>query len=429
MKLRYRLKQDDGFAIPSVLALFVILMGFSLMVAGADLRSHAKTRDAAAFVSSRTAAETALADALTTANTGTLATSSTNSATNTLVRNFLPAGKPGRSAATSVSQWAWWAERGSSPLNWTVHAIGVSAPTATSGAVELQAEMNGLAVSGVATTSAGFRYQIAPATGSTFAVSTLNETTMNAGAVTVAGYTPGVSGHDTSPVPLSAGGTYNGTGVTGDPRINLFNFSVNPQSERCRGTGCDNVTSYNEPVTADTSGIDQRFTTSCYNAAQRDWTASVAAGAATTATLPAGAACYDNVVFDRNTIVNGTPTSPTVLYVRGSVTVSPGIKVNAASASPYSSQLVIQSASDAAVSIQTDPSADPTQVAWQLWAPKATCGTSGDGNATFFGSITCARFAPSGTTLLAFDRSAAASASAVGVTTVWHLTPPRLVND
>lgn len=432
--LRRRLDphRDDGFVMVNVLMLIAILGVFTLIIAGSNLISNLKTRGQSQTIASRAAAEAALADALTTANTGTLGSTSSNTTTDPALTSFIPTGKPGRSQSTSTSAWAWWAEpRGTTAQSYLVHAIGQSTSSGAPGSVRLDATLTGLAVTGTTQTSGATSYLLAPRQGSAAAVTTRTETTLNSGNTTLAGYTPGTSTPDTEPVPLAVAGTYNATGLAQTPSITLYNWAQEPQPERCRGAGCDQAVSYNDAVDFTTTAISNQFATSCYDTAHRDWTASEAAGTSSTATLPAGSACYDNVTFDRNTTVTGTPATPTVLYVRGSVTVMPGVSVNAASTSPYSAQLQILSSASTPVTIQAGSQTNQTSAAWQLWAPNATCTVTGNGPVSLYGSITCNRFAPTGPVALLFDRSAAATPITVPATstaTVWQLGTPQLAS-
>jgi hypothetical protein len=149
------------------------------------------------------------------------------------------------------------------------------------------------------------------------------------------------------------------------------------------------------------------------------WVASKAATPGVLAS-PAAGKCYASLVFDINTTVTGTPANPTTIYVEGDITVGPGIKVNAASATPSAPSLLIYSVGPR-VAFDGSGATGPTLGAG-LWAPLAECATnSALRPVSIYGAIACTRLGNGGAWKFYYDDVFAVNAATLGGPKVWNL--------
>ena len=134
---------------------------------------------------------------------------------------------------------------------------------------------------------------------------------------------------------------------------------------------------------------------------------------------PAGV-CYETLNFDRDTTVSGTSAAPTVVYVRGDITVGPAVKVNIDSAAPAAPALLIYS-TGGRVTFDGTGASGPVMAAG-LWAPLAECATNGAFRpVSFFGSLVCSQIANNAPWRFNYDDQFAENAQTLGGPKAWSI--------
>jgi len=359
-------RRDDG-SLQLFLLVLLVTSGLVVVIVGATLSAVQKTRTSAELIAARAAAETALADAVTTLN------NNDNNITMPLTGEGVVDGKP-------VS-WSWTLNNRSTAATvvgagvGTVTAVGqMTAADGSVTSVRLTGDVEGMKVSGGEVNDDGVvEYYPAPGSLNRYAVATTQQMALGGATVTASedaecdevseDHVGGAASLDVvAQAPACA------------PVLALWDGYSRELLDRCVGSLCENgdiTRLYPERLTA------QKVDT-CTN--PKKWYASGPTQLAD--------GCYQAVYFDKD-YIQQEPVSVTVTDV---VQVSSDVTVSIADEGP-ASELDVRVADGGDVIVE-DGSGATTEVSWVVWAPTSECrGSSATPKAVVVtGSMTCETF-------------------------------------
>lgn len=165
-----------------------------------------------------------------------------------------------------------------------------------------------------------------------------------------------------------------GGGATADG-VKLYNWAGDPNSARCSGAACSNLTTVDSALDITSATATQFISAglaSCSSAS------AFTTSAVPSHALPSGAWCATSLNLDVDTTVTG----PTVIYVSGNVTMGHHLNINySGSTVPVPSNLQI-------FMLGTSyDMANHTTIAGAVYAPLATC--TGGAQTVVWGSLIC----------------------------------------
>lgn len=448
------LRDDRGSMLLAMLFAIVI----TALVAAAVILAIAgqkKTQQSQTFLATRQSADTAVADALTYLNRG----GDPDCYTASSPRTNTVAGQPSDGRGVN---WSWYATattsaaastcddgRAATSYSLTVTSGPASAPTKNQSVVNISSlrvpKANGAQVNGgriTYTTGDG-----ANMTGF-FADSYL----ALRGTSAVTSYNSAAGAGTTGRGMVGTNGTMSFTTGTSIDKAVLWDFKARPSPDRCVGTPCtggvvqtqqirlgvSGECAYDSPHPASTCAAPTRFIDEACNTATdlKPW---IASEQGSTPTLMGGTTyCVSALVFDRNTTINASPTNPAKVYVTsganstrygaensgGAVTVSAGVSVNVTGAAPASTSLLVY-AKASTVTLDAGGAGD-TNVAWNLFAPNATCTGADDPTGTrtvnIYGSMTCSTLTTGSKWRLRYDEQQQLIAPSKVTAQVWYVT-------
>ena len=421
------LKHDDSGSM--LLALFAIIIVTSLVsvVLMATISQQAKTRRATDFTFAGQAADTAVNDALLMANTN--------------VRHDTSAAadwwRTPRHGVTGDFMWSWSATEGDGNATLEVTAKGCRAvaatgcPASSSQTRTIHATLTAavVKVNDLPTGEVAFILDPERSFGRALFA---DQDLLLQGAVTVGSYgnPPGTSFGDVGTNGLAGFGS--GVTAAGIDGIYISNTQTSPKANRCSHAAIPELDVCNPELRkvhdirprldiSDTDFIDRIIASPDCPKPLKDWVASDVDSPRLRAHKTH---CYSSMTFDENTSVNASGTAS--VYVDGPITVAPGVEVNnAPSSSPDTSALKIYS-KGAVVSLNGGSSADPTVVAWALWAPNAACATNlPTGVVIAYGSMVCQKISTRGTFSAQWDYRLRSTPSELAGLRVWEITGYR----
>jgi hypothetical protein len=172
--------------------------------------------------------------------------------------------------------------------------------------------------------------------------------------------------------------------------VDLYNWTANPNPNRCSGSVCaTSLATYPNPLDI-TSPASYAFITAqlaaCTTPAAYQTTGQVSH------VLPAGTWCASSLNFDADTTIAG----PTVIFVSGNITMSPHLNVNYASGvAPVPANLQIYS-----LGSSIDMS-NHVNIGAAIYAPLASC--AGGAQTNTYGSLICRSISNVGGWIFHFD--------------------------
>lgn len=423
-----------------LLAILLAILVTSLIAAATitTIAGQKKTQTAQRYSAGQQSADAAVADLMRFANQGG-DPGYYDGSTTAKTRKYTPA-----SADAETTGWKWTAKSGTSgnpdanyDVTITTTPVGAAGPVRTFSvhiaALPVKDPNDG---TGPAAEVKGGSISYNASTGANLSGFFADSEAVLRGSSKVDSYDSGTGTLGTGRGSIGSNGIVTFSSAANADRVTLWNFTASPNTDRCTGSRCSAgevdtqpfrlggtgscaavspASSYPGPCTnnAPTRFIDQ----ACAGKDIKPW---IASENGSTPTLTGGTVmCVSSMLFDRNTVVNGSPANPVRIYVTGagtgaspaasgsdgSITVLPGISVNVSGNTPVSTNLLIF-AKSADVTLLSG-GATNTRVAWALWAPNADCGGQ-DPSASaryvvIYGAMTCARISTGLTWYLRYD--------------------------
>lgn len=165
-------------------------------------------------------------------------------------------------------------------------------------------------------------------------------------------------------------------------------------SALCSGAGCNNTTMSNFAYQMSLNYSRKMANAACPLASYPDWVASANGGKIT----DGGTKCYNNIIFDADTSLATSISTgnQTTMYAKGNITVKPGIEVAKqlrTSQGPNSLQIIASGSTK--FLMERGTTANPTKFTGLINGMALTCDIGGDSTSTtahgtaFYGSLAC----------------------------------------
>lgn len=439
-------REESGSAI--IFALILLIVTFSLVstVTAFGLVNLQKALFVQAYTNNGLAAETAVSNALLVANSpeGTALLKSLSKVDGPTANNVIKGTVPEEySSGNGGQKWVWYTERvntSSAVDQYYIHAWGFQNTPTDPYARHLRVRVESVANMTASYTAATNQITYYPAADAVSQWGILGSSSFHANpGANLQSY---VSDKTTDPDGASSGinkgqgkiasngvifmgsSDFFGANSRTDGRINLLNFSASDTVlSRCTGDCSESAYTINKPTyRTDLTSIATAVEKACPLQTYAVWKASEQGGV-----LDAG--CYNSLIFDADTVVptSATEDSPAMVYIKGDVKVSAGVKVNYKK-SPLALRIYSQGGSLAEFTQGTV--SNPTRVSAYLAGSVLKCTDLTDSNSVpqgmtlyFYGSMACDSVNVGGGTQIWWDElSADLAGDTSNVRRLWYTT-------
>ncbi len=389
---RHRNGEQQGSAMIFALVLIIVVMALVTVVTALGLNNLQNTLFAGRYAYYSIAADAGINQALLVANStnGSQALQDHQGVSNAVTGNLDPAYN-----GVQNIKWRWYTQRISNSLVTSAYyiiATGYSTSPTEQAARTIRVTLNSVTdMTATYSTSGGIIYYPGSDAVSQWGILGSSSLTLNTG-VNIKSYISDEILNPTSSTGqaqvASNGNITVGTSGAAD-MLNLLNYSSFTPN-RCLGGSC---ATYPQTKIAYATNLDQ-LAISVSNACPQQnypvWIASANGGV-----LSPG--CYNSLVFDTNTTIapGYSSTNPDVVYIKGDVTVNPGVKVNDGT-SPEALRIYSQGGTKAEFQQGTDPNY-PTKFSGIVAGSVLTCTddttsssvATGTPNLYIYGSLAC----------------------------------------
>lgn len=366
-RIRSTVASHDRGSIPLAMIASIVVGGLSVVIAAVAINAQQNVQFDSAYTRVIQAADQGVQEAVALANQGTdLAALCATAGAN-----------PQCSGSSESGAWSWTATQDGS--TWVVTSV---------------AERDGVTRQVTAQVERNPRFPVA-AFGDLFIQLVGNNT--------IASYNSATGEVNTGNGAAASNGNvrFNGNSTTVDLVTLYNNLAADNTCHSPGGSACDNVDrvgpSLDLASDANMRFIDQTLQACAATAPLQNWRASEHGGVLSPS--PTGYMCVDDIIFDEDTVVTGTPGNPVIVYARGSVSIGKHVTVNCSgctsSSTPTTANFMVFSAGVA----DTEPVGigNQSMFAGGIYAPRAACvGNPSGAQAVIFGSLICGRIGDAG---------------------------------